>query len=155
MDAATMTQIVTALTVIAKIVDSLGAGGIIALALAGPVIVVLAVMVLSWLNSEKLAKIIESYRNDADQRFETYRATSDQRFEEYRGDMNKVLTRYGEALMRTTDYYENNVDLVKGYERMAKDFAGVVSLNAATMQRLVDRIETIIQCWKDSSKGVS
>lgn len=148
-----MTQIVTALTVIAKIVDSLGAGGIIALALAGPGVVVLAVMVISYLNGVKLAKIIEAYRKDADRRFEEYRATSDRRFEEYRASMDEVLAEYGKALARTTDYYEDNVELVKGYERLAKDFAGVISLNAQTMQRLVDKIETVINCLRDVMKG--
>lgn len=155
MDAAALTQVVTALTVIAKIVDSLGVGGVIVLSLAGPVIVVLAVMVLSYLNGVKLARIIEAYRKDADTRFEAYRENSEKRFEEYRTHTDKVLTKYGEALGKVTDYYENNVELVKGYERMAKDFAGVLSLNSATMQALVDKIQTVIECLKETARGAS
>jgi len=138
--------VVTALTVIARIVDSLGVGGVIALALAGPVVVVLAVMVLSYLNGVKLARIIEAYRADADARFEAYRNDSERRFDAYRELADKTLSQHGDALSETRLYYSNNVELVRGFERMCKDFAGVISLNSTNMQKLADRIEAILSC---------
>lgn len=158
MDPAILTQVVTALTIIARIVDSLGVGGVIALALAGPVIVVLAVIIISYLNGLKLARIIEAYRADADARFEAYRTDSEGRFEAYRSDSERrfeayrtqadaALKQYGNALGETREFYNNNVLLVQGFERMCKDFGGIVSLNATTMQKLADKIDTALACF--------
>lgn len=153
MDPATITQIVTALSIIAKIVDALGVGGIIGLALAGPVIVVIAVLLLSHLNNRRLSTVVDAYRKDADTRFEQYRKQSEgslreirndssKRFNEFRTLMTTTVDKYGEALGETRQFYKDNVELVRSWERLAQDFAEIISLNTRTQQKLVDKIET-------------
>lgn len=141
MDPATITQIITALSIIAKIVDALGVGGIIALALAGPVIVVVAVLLLSQFNNQRLAKIVEIYRNDADKRFEVYRKDSGDRFEEYRHGMEKTLDEYDDSLRQVIQFYKDNVELVKNITSIAADLKDVVVLNATNMQRVTDKVD--------------
>jgi len=131
MEPATMTQIVTALTIIAKTVETLGAGGIVALALAGPVAVVLTVIVLSWISNNRLTSLVESYREDGDKRFDQYRERTD-----------AILKQYGESLATVSQYYKDNVELVKGYDRIASDAMQVISLNTRVMQQLVDKIDS-------------
>lgn len=152
LDPGTITQVVTALSIIAKIIDALGVGGIIGLALAGPVIVVIAVLLLSHLNNRRLTTVVDAYRKDADTRFEEYRKQSEtslrelrndsnKRFNEFRTMMTTTVEKYGEALSETRQFYKDNVELVRSWERMAEDFASVISLNTQTQQKLVDRIE--------------
>lgn len=141
MDPATMQQVVTALGIIAKIVQALGPAGITLLFLAGPVVVVIAVLLLSHFNNRRLSAVVDAYRADADRRFEEFRVNSDRRYEQTRGWMEATVAKYGEALEETRQFYKDNVELVKSWERMAEDFAEVISLNTRTQQKLVDRIE--------------
>lgn len=140
MDAATLTQVVTALTVFAKIVDSLGAGGLVALALAGPVVVVLAVMILSHLNGAKLAKIIESYRDDADRRFDEYRKDADRRFDHFRDTVTDTLTQLSQAHAETAQFYRDNVELVKIANKLAEGFQDTVVSNTAALERVANMV---------------
>jgi hypothetical protein len=142
MDPTTLTQIVTALSIIAKIFETLGPTGIILLFLAGPVVVVVAVLLLSHLNNRRLTVIMDAYRKDADERFECYRVDSDKRFDEFRNWMTQTVDKYGEALAETRQFYKDNVELVRRYERMAEDFAEIISLNTRTQERLAGRIES-------------
>lgn len=146
LDPGTLAQVVTALSIIAKIFDSLGPGGIALLGLAGPVIVVLAVLLLSHFNNRRLTVVVDAYRRDADERFETYRQQSDERFDSFRAMMDATVDKYGMALGEVSQFYKDNVELVRGYQRIAEDFANIISLNTRTQQKMVDRIDSNQYC---------
>lgn len=135
MDPAVIKQVVTALSIIAQLVDALGVGGIVSLALAGPVLIVLAVLVLSHLNNTRVARLMESYRTDADRRFEEHRRQTDM-----------VLERYGEALRETAQYYNDNVELVRSFSKMANGFQDLVVSNTRTLERLCNDVEHHVFC---------
>lgn len=142
MDPATLSQIVTALTIIAKIVSALGPGGIALLFLAGPVVVVIAVLLLSHFNNRRLSTVVDAYRQDADARFREYRSDSDSRFEAFRNLMDRTVREHGEAFTEVSQFYRDNVELVRVTQRMASEHIDIISLNTRIQQKLVDKIET-------------
>ncbi|WP_319543171.1 hypothetical protein [uncultured Pseudodesulfovibrio sp.] len=142
LDPATITQIVTALGIIAKIFDTLGPGGIVLLFLAGPVVVVVAVLLLSHFNNRRLTVVVDAYRKDADDRFDKFRSDSDRRFEEFRSWMTSTVDKYGEALSEVSQFYKDNVELVRTTQKLAQDHVDVISFNTRIMQKLADKIES-------------
>ena len=137
MDPTVISQVVAALSIIAKIVDALGVGGIVGLALAGPVIVVLSVIFLSHLNNQRLAAMLEVYRKDAGDRFETYRKDSGDRFEYYRNTMDKALDESEDGLNQVIQFYKDNVELVKNITNIASDLKDVVEIGRASCRERV------------------
>ncbi|MFW5490417.1 MAG: hypothetical protein ACNI3A_18670 [Desulfovibrio sp.] len=135
MDPATLTKITAALTAIAKIVEALGPGGVIALALAGPVVVVVAVLILAHLNNKRMARSFDEYRIDADRRFEAYRDQT-----------SETLESYGAVQRETAQYYRDNVELVRSVESLARGFQDVVVTNTRTLERLCNDVEHHVFC---------
>jgi hypothetical protein len=142
MDPTTITQVVTALSIIAKIVDALGPAGIALLFLAGPVIVVIAVLLLSHLNNRRLTTVVDAYRSDADTRFREYQKGSDTRFEAFRTLMDRTVKDHGKAFAEVSQFYRDNVELVRVTQKMATEHIDIISLNTRIQQKLVDKIET-------------
>lgn len=49
--------------------------------------------------------------------------------------------------------YENNAELVKGYEKLAGDLAGIIHLNTQVQTRLVEKIDNNMYCPAIREKG--
>ena len=58
----------------------------------------------------------------------------------YREDVAMILAQYKEDMAATRLMYENNVTLVKQYEKLSCDLKDVVLLNAQSFQRLCDLV---------------
>lgn len=153
MNPADITKLVQALQVIAGILQQLGVPGLVAIMLAGPAAVLITVLVLDHLRGRKQAELLETYRKDVATMVAALQAESDSRREEassrletYRADMQSVLRQLGEHQRDTSQYYRDNVELVKVYERMANDLTDVVVSNTRTMERAVSLIENNMSC---------
>ncbi|WP_051321685.1 hypothetical protein [Chrysiogenes arsenatis] len=60
---------------------------------------------------------------------------------EHKAQLDNVLKVYRADMDRVTRYYEDNVSLVKGYERLAEDLSGVITLSTRTLEAMVQKIE--------------
>ena len=61
-----------------------------------------------------------------------------------------------EAMKRfeeVTRMYENNVDLVKGYQDLAGDLAGIIHLNTQTQTQLFESIRNNLYCPLNKAGG--
>jgi hypothetical protein len=61
-------------------------------------------------------------------------------------DMTKVITRNKEDMAKVVRMYEDNVILVKGYERLAADLTGIIHLNTQVQTNLVNSIKNNHWC---------
>jgi|Deesub1362A_J573_1020465.scaffolds.fasta_scaffold01454_4 hypothetical protein len=59
----------------------------------------------------------------------------------YRDDMQTILRTHEQRMSEMRQMYENNVELVKDYRRLAMDQREVITLNTQTFTRLTDAIE--------------
>lgn len=68
------------------------------------------------------------------------------KLESYRADMQTVLRELGDHQQETAQYYRDNVELVKAYERIATGLQDVVVNNTRTMERVLSLIENNMMC---------
>ncbi len=68
-------------------------------------------------------------------------------------DLNKVLAAYHEDVRTVTRFYEDNVMLVKSYEKLAADLASIIHLNTQAQTQLVEKIRNNMFCPIVREKG--
>lgn len=131
MDASTA----TALAALAKIVSTLGPYGLGVLVLGIPLIMPLIILWMYWASNRRQAELLETSNRKQTELLEVYRH-----------DTREILKDYGDSLDKVTKFYGDNVQLVQGYERVAKDLHDVVVLNTTTIQRCCDLIQNNSYC---------
>ena len=124
--------LVSAAQTIASVLSGLGVPGLLALGLAGPVIVLVTVLVLDAVRHARMEKMHQEFRRDAQAILEAYRA-----------DMTQFHTAAGEKHAAVSRFYENNVTLVKSYEQHAETLQTLVVNNTRATERLVTIIESL------------
>ncbi len=153
MDAEQVIKLLTALEAIAGVVQRLGPSGLILVVLSGPALVLMTVLGLEYMRSRATAAQVETMRADQMQVTETMRgdlgriveamrAESRGMLEAYRSDTQAILRELGADQAQTDQYYRDNVELVRQYERLAKDLVAVVTCNTKALERLSVIIET-------------
>lgn len=130
MNGVDMAQLVDALTKIASVLNSLGVPGLVALAFAGPAAVLCVILAIDYHRSRKTQELLEMFR-----------AETRSLLEIYRGDSSSLVRELGNYQRETAQYYRDNVELVKQYERVAANLQDVVVMNTRTMERLVTMLE--------------
>lgn len=141
MDAATVAAVASGLAAIAKIVQALGPGGIIALVLAWPLLMVLVVTAILVWSNVKLGRLLDAYRTDLGNQFEAFKAQT-----------REAMDSHAEALRRVSNYYDDNVKLVQSWERIADGMQDVVVSNTRAMERLSTLVENNMFC-PEARKG--
>ena len=138
---AELPQILEALTGILQIVDRLGVSGLVLLALSGPALVVLAILVIEYNRSNRMRE--ENAALVAAMREENAAARQEMagQLEAYRQDTQKLLRDLGANQQATDQYYRDNVELVKSYELVSRNLQDVVISNT----RVLSRLETLLE----------
>jgi hypothetical protein len=70
--------------------------------------------------------------------------------------LDRIFAKYNEDMTRVIRMYEDNVTLVKGYERLANDLTGIITLTTRTLEGLVQRVDNNWFCpmiKKEGPKG--
>jgi len=80
------------------------------------------------------SKRMTKQREDDERRFQRYRA-------EQKDHLARVLDQYRADMLEQRRMYDNNIDLVKSYNRLADDLTGVITLSTQTLQALVGKID--------------
>ena len=146
MNPADLTTLVQAVATIAGVLQQLGVPGLVALVLAAPAAVLITVLVLNHLQDRKTAAMLEVYRQDMAKMAETARAEAATQLEIYRADTQAIVRELGRDHAETAQYYKDNVELVKSYERMAKDLSDLVAGNVRLLERLANQVSNNMYC---------
>jgi hypothetical protein len=129
-DLETIMRLITALETVAGVLQRIGPGGVVMLTLAGPAVVLLAVLGIDYLRGRQIARINEEMR-----------AENRKTLEAYRRDTQSVLRELGGNQAQVIQFYRDNVELVKRYESLAGDLVAVVTCNTRALERLSVIIE--------------
>ncbi len=146
MNPADLANLVQALSTIAGVLQQLGVPGLVALVLAAPAAVLITVLVLNHLQERKTATMLEVYRQDMTKLVEESRVEAMKQLEVYRADTQSILRTLGKEHSETAQFYRDNVELVKNYERIADDLSDLVSTNVQVLERLAGKIENNMYC---------
>ncbi len=88
------------------------------------------IILLWWLDTRNLFKIVEVNRVDTQQLMEDRRKETSGILDSYRSDVESVR-----------EMYRNNVKLVEGYEKLCGDLHDLVVLNISKLGILTEKIE--------------
>ncbi|MDD2966756.1 MAG: transcriptional regulator [Desulfovibrionaceae bacterium] len=123
--------LVTATQTIAAVLSGLGVPGLLALALSGPAMVIVAMLYFEHLRTKR-----------AEQSQQIYREETSRILEAYRIDTQKILREVGGEHAEAVAQYRENVEFVKNYERMADSLQTLIVNNTRAMERLTTIVET-------------
>lgn len=65
---------------------------------------------------------------------------------ESKSNLDKLMQQYQKDMAEVREFYENNVELVKDYQKLSSELANIIHLNTQVQTRLVDRVETNAFC---------
>lgn len=119
-----------AVQTIAAILSSLGVPGLLALALSGPALVIIAVLVMTHISITRMEKSQQMFRDDMRQTLEAYRT-----------DTQNIVREIGKEHAEAVAFYNDNVELVRGYERISDALQTIIVNNTRATERLITIIE--------------
>ena len=139
-------QLVEALASIAGILERLGVPGLFSLLFLIAVMPVVTLMVLNHINTKNLVSMHEQARKDTQTVVQQLRGDMSNALETYRSDTLDIVKELGKNQMATAQFYKDNVELVKNYQRIANDLSDLIVSNVSVLQRLAGLIENNMQC---------
>lgn len=142
MDPTQLDALVTAAQSIAAVLTQLGVPGLLCLALAGPALIIVAMLYFEHLRATRQEQQLAAYRADLEQQQEAHRQTVDKVLETYRVDTQTMLREVAKEHAEAVRFYTDNVTLVKECQRMAAAMETLIVNNTRAMERLTTIIET-------------
>jgi len=133
--------LISAMQTIAAVLSGLGVPGLVALALAAPAMVLVTVLVLDHIRSTRMAMMQQEFRTDTTRILDAYRNNTSKILEAYRVDTQSVCKELGKEHAEAVRFYNDNVELVKDYERMADALQTLVVNNTRAVERLITIVE--------------
>ena len=130
MSPAEVSRLAEALMDVASLLDRLGMPGFISLIMAGPALILCAIVVVEYHRSRKTQEMADAARTEGRAMLETYRA-----------DTQQVLRELGSGIDRTDRIYRANAALAKHFERIAKGRQGVVVSNQGCQACQITMVE--------------
>ena len=135
-------EIIGAFVSLAKGLEELGLPGLIAVLLLGPLMTVLAVSALDFLRRR-------AERQDAEERRREAKADRElmlELVERHREETSGILRDLGEKHAEVSQFYRDNVELVKSTQRLATDLRDIIVNNTRAVERLTSAVETNFFC---------
>jgi hypothetical protein len=149
----TTPEIISALVALAAGLEEWGLPGIIALLLLGPLMTVLAVFALDYLRRRTERQDAEDRRLEAKadreltrELMEKHRTETAVLVERHREETTSILRDLGAKHAEVTQFYKDNVELVKTTQRMAGDMRDLILNNTRAMEKLSNAIEANFYC---------
>lgn len=133
--------LVSAVQTIAAVLSGLGVPGLIALGLVAPALVLATSLILDHGRAKRMEQMQKDFRADMAGLVELHRKESAQLLESYRVDTQAVCRGLGKEHAEAVRFYNDNVELVKDYERMADALQTLVVNNTRAVERLITIVE--------------
>lgn len=134
--------LVSAAQSIAAVLSQLGVPGLLCLALAGPALIIVAMLYFEHLRAVRQEQQLSSYRADLEQEQAEHRETVNRLLETYRADTNIMLRDVAKEHAEAVSFYRDNVALVRGYESISGGMQQIIVNNTRAMERLTTIMET-------------
>lgn len=139
-------QLIDALSAFAGILERLGVPGVFIILFGVILIPVASLIVINHANTKSLTEMHEQARRDTQAIVQQLRSDMSNALETYRSDTLDIVKELGKNQMATSQFYRDNVELVKNYQRIANDLSDLIVSNVSVLQRLAGLIENNMQC---------
>lgn len=104
------------------------------------------IFIIWHFDQRKIDRILREFREENQAILKQYREETQAILTQYREETRQILAQYREDVFEMRRLYDNNVQLVKGYEKMSGDLAGMIHLNTQVTTQLSERIENNLFC---------
>lgn len=128
-------EVIAALQALLDLCDRLGVPAVLAVLLAVPVALLVALLALDYLRTRHMRQESEEHRREMLALVEQHRA-----------NMEKVLRDLGAKHAEVTQFYKDNVELVKAYNRLADNFQDIVVNNTRAVEHLASLAQANFFC---------
>ena len=146
-------ELLGALQTVAAFLEEMGIPGLVALILIGPAIMVVAVFALDYLRQRHAVRLEEERRTEARadrdlirELMERYREEAFALVEKHREETAGILRDLSGKHAEVSQYYRDNVELLRATQHMAEDFRDIVLNNTRALERLTSAVEMNFYC---------
>jgi deoxyribodipyrimidine photolyase len=146
-------EVISALQTMAAFLEEMGIPGLLGLLLIGPCMMVIAVFALDYLRQRHIRQEDDLRRQEskADRELireliEKHRIETLSLVERHREETASIMRDLGEKHSEVTQYYKDNVELVKSTQRLATDMRDIIVNNTRAMERLTSAVEANFFC---------
>ena len=148
-------QLIEALASIAGILERLGVPGLFSLLVLVVAMPVATLLALNHVNAKNLMAMHEQARRDTQAIVQQLRSDMSNALETYRSDTLSIVRELGQNQLSTAQFYKDNVELVRGYKRIADDLSDLIVSNVSALQRIAGLVESNMQCpvARESARG--
>lgn len=135
-------EVIGALEALVAFLDKMGVPGIVALFFLGPVMIVVALFALDYVRQRHAREETEERRKEAEEQRQQLREL----VEQHRSDMDKVLRDLTSKHAEVSQYYKDNVELVKTTQRLATDMRDIITNNTRALEHLTSVAQANFFC---------
>jgi hypothetical protein len=135
-------ELINALQTVAVFLEEMGIPGLIGLILVGPSMMVIAVFALDFLRQRHASALEEAHRQEVKGTLDFLREL----VEQHRSDTDKVLRDFSAKHGEVTQYYKDNVELVRSTQRMATDMRDIIVNNTRALEHLASAMQANFYC---------
>lgn len=135
-------EVIGALESLTAILEEMGIPGIVGLFMIGPAMIIVALFALDYIRQRHARKDAEERRKEA----EEYRKQLSDMQAQHRADMGKVLHDIGSKHAEVTQFYKDNVELVKTTQRLAIDMRDIITNNTRALEHLTSAAQANFFC---------
>lgn len=128
-------EVLAALQAFIDFCEQVGIPGVLGLVLAGPAAVLVALLLLDFMRMRHMRKESEEHRKEMLALVE-----------QHRENMDKVLRDLGEKHGEVVQFYKDNVELVKAYNKLANGFQDIVVNNTRAVEHLASLAQANFFC---------
>ena len=143
MDAASAKELAAALAVFVSLIEKLGPGGLIGLFVGGPTVMAVFVFIQSAWAARRQHNLFEESRRAIYDLWEKHREESTRVQEAHRQETSLIVKELGAGVSKTTRYYEDNIKLVEGYDRLSGNLQDLVATNIRSLEKVASGIEML------------
>lgn len=135
-------ELIGALETLAAFFEKMGIPGLLMLVMLGPAMIIVALFALDYLRQRHACQDAEERRKES----EAYRAQLIKMQSQHQMDMQKFARDMSAKHTEVTQFYKDNVELVKTTQRLATDMRDIITNNTRALEHLTSVAQANFFC---------
>lgn len=135
-------EVIGALGTLAAFFEKMGIPGLLMLIMIGPAMIIIALVALDYMRQRHAQQDTEERRKEA----EAYRAQLQKMQSQHQSDMQRFMLDMNAKHAEVTQFYKDNVELVKTTQRLATDMRDIITNNTRAMEHLASAVSNNFYC---------
>ena len=135
-------EVIGALETLTAFFEKMGVPGLLMLVMLGPAMIIIALFALDYMHQRHAKQDAEERRKEA----ETYRAQLQKMQNQHQSDLQKFMLDINTKHAEVSQFYKDNVELVKTTQRLATDMRDIITNNTRALEHLTSVAQANFFC---------